>query len=312
MSARPYAKLVAPLREAAAHAAWTQWAALGFGPLAAPAARAIVDPEALVLASLTLGEQKRRLDRVMRTWLGMGSRLLSTGRLANLMRDYPESLAPRVAEFAAEAARHGDARWTRLAERSRGFAEARAVSETRVSPLFRVPAALMLRMRLAFGVGIKADALTFLIGCAGARAGMREIARSIGYADRAVRKAVEDLVAARFVDAVATSPASYTVTRKNWLPLLGTDDNATPLWRAWHSLYVVVNELVIWAERADAEGPTAYVAGSRLRDTFERLTPHITRALPNEHPDWHKAPEEWLEGPQPWVDELTRFLRDVR
>src|SRR5579859_663445 len=115
MSRTARANLVAPIREAAVQAAWAQWSAIGFGAGSRPG-RAIVDPEALVLASLAFGDHERRLERVMLMWLGSGSHLLGVGRLTTMMDAYPVSMAHRVAEFAAEAAERGDARWKRLAK----------------------------------------------------------------------------------------------------------------------------------------------------------------------------------------------------
>jgi len=124
MSARDYTSIVAPLREAAVQAAWTQWGAVAFGAAAKAPARAIVDPEALVLATLVLEARERRLNRLVQMWIGAGSRLLSTGRLASLLRDYPKSVTPKVAAFAAEAVGAGDAAgkgWrARRRPRSRG------------------------------------------------------------------------------------------------------------------------------------------------------------------------------------------------
>ena len=72
--------------------------------------RAVVDPEALVLASLVLLDQERRLGD-----------LLSVQRMKNLTADYPEPvrapLAHRVAWFATVARDVGkDLRWRSLAQ----------------------------------------------------------------------------------------------------------------------------------------------------------------------------------------------------
>ena len=309
MSAPTYASLVAPLREAAVQAAWVQWSGISFGAAAqGKSAQAVVDPDALVLASLAFESDLRRFGKVLHIWLRSGVRLLSTARISNLVRDYPQAMRGKLASLAADAVALGDARWRRLAGKAKGSGRVeRAVAEP-VTPNLRLPCAMMLRLRLALGVGIKADAMTFLLGSAH-RATVRQVAQGTGYADRAVRRAVEDLVAARFVDTVPTSPVSYAVPSQRWYPLLGVDDNTVPLWRWWHEVYVIARALVDWGEQADAAGWTRYVAGSRLRDVFERLTPLTSRAYVREHPDWSAAPDTWLEGPQPWVKELVELMR---
>ena len=308
MSARDYTSIVSPLREAAVQAAWTQWGAMAFGAAAKAPARAIVDPEALVLATLVLEEHERRLDRLVQMWIGVGSRLLSTGRLASLLRDYPESVTPKVAAFAAAAAGAGDARWKRLAGKARAKVAARQSVEA-VTPDLRQPSTLMLRLRLALGVGIKADALAFLLGRSGVRATVREIASGTGYFERAVRRALDDLVAARFVGIQATSPISYYAQWAKWEQLLGVDQNSAPLWRYWHELYVVVVALDGWGHEADAARWSRYVAASRLRDVFERIAPFRARAYVLEAPDWEQPAERWIEGE--WIAQLTDRLKGV-
>ncbi len=306
MPSAKYASLIAPVREAAVHAAWTQWGAMAFGAAAKQQARAIVDPEALVLVTLVLEEHEHRLKRLVQMWIGAGSRLLSTGRLANLLRDYPESVAPKVAAFAAEAVAAGDARWKRLAGKAK-VAARRSVEA--VTPDLRQPSTLMLRLRLALGVGIKADALAFLLGCVGVRATVRQIASGTGYYDRAVRRAVDDLVAARIVEVQATSPISYYAKWASWEQLLGVDQNSAPWWRSWHELYLVGLALDGWGRQADVAGWSRYVAASRLRDVFDRIAPFRARAYVHEAPDWEKPPEEWIGGE--WIPRLADRLRGV-
>ena len=308
MSARDYTSIVAPLREAAVQAAWTQWGAVAFGAAAKAPARAIVDPEALVLATLVLEARERRLNRLVQMWIGAGSRLLSTGRLASLLRDYPKSVTPKVAAFAAEAVGAGDARWKRLAGKAKAKV-ARRPSVEAVTLDLRQPSKVMLRLRLALGVGIKADALAFLLGRTGVRATVREVASGTGYFERAVRRALDDLVAARFLAVQATSPISYYAQWANWEQLLGVDQNHAPLWRCWHELYLVVVALDGWGREADTARWSRYVAASRLRDVFERIEPFRTRAYVHEAPDWEKPSEEWIEGE--WIAQLADRLKGV-
>jgi hypothetical protein len=80
MSAPPIANPLGSLREAAVRAAWTQWGAIFTFAASPRPAHAIVDPEALLLASLGLTEQEPRLRRVLDVWAQYGARLLSVQR----------------------------------------------------------------------------------------------------------------------------------------------------------------------------------------------------------------------------------------
>src|SRR2546430_17225679 len=83
------ASAIAELREAAAHAAWTQWGAIFSFPASRRQAHAIVDPEALVLGSLALREHEPRLRGVVQLWARYGPRLLSVHRIKNLGSFFP-------------------------------------------------------------------------------------------------------------------------------------------------------------------------------------------------------------------------------
>jgi len=301
---------VAPLREAAAEAAWTQWGAIGFGATARRPARAIVDPEALVLASLALGEHERRLTDVMQYWLGVGVDLLSVGRLRALQRDYGDGMRERVRAFAASARAAGGARWAALAGKARATRPPATGKEPSTADL-RQPSTIMLRLRLAMGVGIKADALALLVGGLGGGMTVRDIATSLGYQERAVRRAVEDLVAARFVAMQATSPVRFHVRFGDWEALLGVDADHAPVWRGWHQLYIMVAALDDWARRAEQASWTDYVVASKLRDSFDEMRPGVARAYGGEEPDWSLPPERWFDELELWTGRAVERLNAV-
>src|SRR5438876_1035970 len=115
------ASAIAELREAAAQAAWTQWAAIFSFPASKRRAHAIVDPEALLLGSLALSEHEPRLRGVVQLWARHESRLLSVQRMKNLVPLFRSAVRERLAEFARLAVTEGgDQRWRSVASRSSG------------------------------------------------------------------------------------------------------------------------------------------------------------------------------------------------
>ena len=155
------------LVRAASDAAWKQWGSILSIPSGDRVARAIVDPEALILSSVVLANQESRLWRVCRIWAGRGTRLLSVQRMKNIATSFDASIEPRLFEFAHIAVTKGnDMRWRKLAKATERTSSRNDPSAT---PRVTVPPALMLRMRLGFGVGIKADVLRSLLGAPAAR-----------------------------------------------------------------------------------------------------------------------------------------------
>src|SRR2546430_15719782 len=101
------ASAIAELREAAAHAAWTQWGAIFSFPASRRQAHAIVDPEALVLGSLALREHEPRLRGVVQLRARYESRVLSVQRLKNLGPLFPAGVRERLAAPPPPAAAGG-------------------------------------------------------------------------------------------------------------------------------------------------------------------------------------------------------------
>src|SRR5215207_212301 len=161
MSATP-ASIASAAREAAADALWRLWAALG-APLAGGGLepRSVIDPEATLRLSLSIRDYERRLDDVLAWWAEAGAHLTSVQRLTTLARRFPPAAQAGLGAFAAAALAAGDTRWTRQAAGATEPLESRG-KRGREPRLTGVPP-LVLRLRAAFGVGVRADALAVLI-----------------------------------------------------------------------------------------------------------------------------------------------------
>jgi len=273
MSAR--AEIASAARVAAVDAAWRQWAALGAPVSGSGVAVSVADPEALLLLSCVLRDGERRLDDVLAWWASAGATLLSVQRVRTMMRQYPASTRNGLAAFAHAAIAAGDARWKLLAGPSPEdalFSRGKRAREPRLA----VYTALMLRLRAAFGVGVKADAIAVLIAMGGADATVRSLVRATGYTAAAVRRAVKEMEAARVVRSTAVRPAAYRVDAGAWSAFLGTDAGELGGWRYFADLFAFLAAVIAWGE---AEGDDGYVSASAARDIFEahRLAFELSR-----------------------------------
>jgi hypothetical protein len=136
-------------------------------------------------------------------------------------------------------------------------------------PALTEPTALLLRLRAGFGVGIKADVLGFLLGMQGAWATARDITEATSYTSQAVRRALEDMAVARFLEVTRQTPAKYRVDPKGWTELLGIR-GTPPAWRDWQPVFAFVGDLSRWAEGKASLKASPYLVSSRARDLFER------------------------------------------
>jgi hypothetical protein len=265
MSARDVVSATRHLQETTLGVLWRQWGALGASTASLPG-RSLVDPEALVLVSLTMREEERRLSDVLRWWAKAGAPLLSVTRIRTLASRFPDSTRGRLGEFASLAILEGhDFRWRPLARPS-SRPEGRRGKALGADPTFTNPPALLLRLRLGFGVTVKADLLAVLLGSPGCWLTVRDIAASLGYTAQSIRRAADDLVAARLMQRTNDTPAGYRLDAKSWAGLVGGPEKLPP-WRHWVRVFAFVAAVAEWMPReADREGMSPYVVSSRARD----------------------------------------------
>jgi hypothetical protein len=270
MSSNVLDRIADDVRESAVSLAWAQWATLGSAASSQVKAKALVDPEVLVLLSLTLRQHERRLWDVLCSWIPVGVRLLSVQRIKNLAREFPLPTTTALSQFASLAVSEGkDARWRSLAESpSDGLPPGRG-KEWNVTGGFIEAPALMLRLRLGLGVGLRADALSFLLARQGEWLPVRAIAASLCYTEAATRRALENLSAARLIHATAEGqPTTYFADANPWCDILGID--TPPKWRGWFETFVLLADLDQMWQSTEARTATEYAARALLRQSLSK------------------------------------------
>ena len=215
---------------------WRQWAAVGgAAPDPIRPARSVVDPEALLLASLWLAEMDRRLEDVAAAWVTVNSTLLSVQRVKNLIPAFPAGTSKRVSGMADVALLTKDFRWASVACHERQFPGGDS-GITAAKPQFTHSATLMLQLRQGMGVGVKADILAWLLATrrdGRSWAGTAAITEALAYSAASVRRAADDLAAARFIEVPSSSPVRlYGVDPARWVAALGIGP-IEPDWPDW-------------------------------------------------------------------------------
>ena len=294
-----------------------------------------------MLLSLTLIQTERRLGDLLRDWGARNSDLLSVQRVKNLEANYPEPirrpLVQRLAWFAAVARDEGkDLRWRSLgnewadveahgagpkgepgefggvgAREHGAHAPRGALTRSRATRArLTSSATLLLRLRLGFGVGVKADLLGFLLARVEAWATVRDIADAIGYTVAAVRRAAEDLAAARLIEALDAQSASYRAMYGAWAPLLGFEERP-PRWASWHERFVFVTAFLHWAEAARERPLSAYAFGAHGRQLLEQHRSAFERdfvAVWSEHStvqDWGAFVRQSVRSLAAWMEAMA-------
>ncbi len=258
VSAPTVDSLFRPVLEAAITLLWNQWADVGGVARRTRDLHSLIDPEVLVLASDALRHREPRLGEVLQPWLRHRADLLSVQRLTNLAGR--ADTVPRYdpAAIAALALRGPNGhRWKRLAGKAAVDSGSDAVQPMSTSQELRGPNTIMLRLRLGMGVGVKADAMSYLVGspdwCS-----VKEVTRATGYTVAAVRRALDELTQAGFISseepfAWQSRPARrFRADRSRWQVMLSAD-HPLPHWGFYRERFDFVVHLSQWLDEGHGQ-----------------------------------------------------------
>jgi hypothetical protein len=236
----------------------------------------MIDPEALVLITLSLSSHEKRFWEVLTGWNPAGVRLLSVQRMKNLACSYPEhtqNLASEYACFAHDSV--GDRRWKSLCDRSKSRGRPSRGKQWNVEIDLTHVAALMIRLRRGIGVNMRADVLSVLLAQRGEAVSVRHLAETLKYTAAATRRAAEDLASAHFVQVTRSAmPDTYAVDPKAWGRLLGFA-GPPPKWLRWQEMFEYLAAVDDW-ERSSRD---RLVSDYALETLGGQLTERHSRAF---------------------------------
>lgn len=304
MSALTLDSGLAAVREALLAVVWGQWTVLGGrggGRIKRP--RAVVDPEALVLASCALRDDEPRLWDMAAGFVAQSSGLLSVQRTRNLAKAYPPGVRTVLKELAAVAKVDGrDARWAPLAA-----AEYQPYRASKFAPeavRLMDPATLVLRLRLAFGVQARTDVLAFLLTSGDGAFSAKQIAEGTGYGSIPIRRACELMSRSRLLRTEGARPERYRVRRVAWMQLLELPGNP-PRWRHWQPIFAFLAHLLEWDAGRAGKRRSAYLeSGDVRRLVLEHAAAFSVNRLDIKPPADYQG-EAFIEG-------FASILTDVR
>ena len=284
---------------------WRQWAQLGLASAQVETRDGwVVDPEALLHLTATLGRWDPRLFDEAIDWLAKNARFFNMPRLKSLAKRHGFS-GYAVCQAMARVAGDTDSRlhWrlpvpaptgeteplffssngTPLAAYgksddtftrsgyARGPVELRGMSR-RFNPV--MPEAALLRMRSLLGVSARAEILLYLL--THKMAHPSGIARETGFSQKNVQDALVDMSASGIVH-VATLEGrmkSYFVQAKDRAPFLYTPD-CPPRWVTWAPLFRSVEELSLRLRTLDHTSMDQLLLSSHLRQLVKAIRPGV-------------------------------------
>ena len=301
---------------AAVRCAWSQWSSIGALTNRGPQIdEEIVDPEALLLASVGLGEREPRLRTLAVDWALENSELLSVARIRALLEgpfargvfDF-ESLAETI------ATEGGDARWKALMPLD-ARAAARPIPPRRArraaQPRWRGARTLVLQLRRGFGVSVKPDLIAILIGRRGEWTDVATLVELSGYSVAGVRRAADDLADATLIHSSGGHNRAYRADPRFWLAVAGEPGAA--VWRRRADGFAFVlswrRDLAEKDAFHDSEFSLALNFGTRMAEFWKLwLEAGVTRPPVSDEPakSW-KSRDAAIESLVRWFDDRATY-----
>lgn len=190
------------------------------------AKNSVIDPEALVLTSLSFAEIAPDLMECVVWWASAGASFTNWGRMQRMAALYGPRGRERLAQFAS------------IRKKRTPTSVAMEVAK------WEWPA-LMVRMRGLFGACARADFMTFLLASDWTHATVSEISGQMLYSKASVRGVLETMRRAGGVFGSDTQPSYYSLNRGAWLEALGMPADALVrrcLWPDW----MRIGALCVW------------------------------------------------------------------
>jgi len=286
---------------------WREWTALGVAGQERVALRHVIDPEALLLFTCSLGRYDQRLFDEVLDWLARNGRFLNVQRMRNMLRQegfHGGDVVSAVADWMSQ--RDSSVKWRTLAGAKmqadkpralfslpdgcplpqpadndptflkhglvRGAVTLRGYSQ--VFPADSAPCRL-LGMRALFGVNARCDILTYLAIHGASHP--REIARELYYSQKAVHDAMTDMACSSVVHSSRGTRERTFRIASNALPFL-TGPRETARWVNWPILLTAAETVWEMTETLLARNLDPLVEASQIVLTLQSVLDRLTRA----------------------------------
>ena len=314
--------------------AWDQWAQMGV--LAEPSRRDVwvMDPEALLVLTLSVGRAEPRLFDEVLDWLWTNGRLISVQRLRNLSR-VDETLERTVAAVLDWVSTSGgaiklpparptpspgrgeplfvvDGHKLRVASpdptfRRYGLLRSAVVRTGRSRPPdLEAPINLAFRLRLLFGVGSRAECIRCLLTDLRPELSVADVTEVVGYAKRNVADALGALAAAGMVaQRTQRNVLRYRIEHRRWTEFLDLDVDALDP-NPNRSALLALASISRWVATTPAD-LSDQLRASRARDLVERIGPDLSAAGVS-LPPGNRPGADYLDGFWQCVDDALALL----
>jgi len=285
---------------------WRQWSALGVAGQSQSMDRWMLDPDALLLATTSLGRDPRLFDEVL-DWLNTNGQFINLQRLQNLGQRFGDLTVLRA--MAAHLARRSvHAKWKTLLREKPTVAETQALfpgvplvgspdelfarygwrrGPVKLRQLSQPtdphrPTNFLIKLRALFGMQARAEVMAYLLAMESGYPG--DMAVRLAYFPRTLQTTLNDLARSGHLESRREGQEKrFWLRRDDWRFLLtwtsGTGESAPefPRWVDWASLFVALESVSRFLGRPDLEQASPTVQAIELRACLDTWDPAFLR-----------------------------------
>ena len=287
---------------------WRQWSALGVAGHSRSDDPWVIDPEALLLFTCTLGRHEPRLFDEVIDWLQANGPFINILRLKRILRTEKFAGGRVLAAVAGLMSKGAEVlKWKRLAESAEPTGSLEALffaKDGQTLPIVGDPDAhfaryglkrgplrlrgysqmfrptertnLLLQLRALFGINVRCEIVLYLLAHEAAHPS--KIARDTYYFARAVQNTLVDMSRSGIVQLRSSAREKhYWLKTEHWAALLNRDEQF-PKWVTWPPLFSALER--IWLRLDDPKLITLdpLLKSSEVRQLMIEVRPSIERA----------------------------------
>ncbi len=253
---------------------WSLWTELGVAGVIRKHQNCLISVEELILLTALLAEEDPRLRDEALDWCTRYHHFISITRLRTLIKTLGPSVLGPFSAFAATLNSVSRANWPTF---SSATAWKFIPSGKSQPPRCELPALLSLRVRALFGVGARADLITFFLTQEKGDFTASDTTE-IGYNKRSLADLLDDFVKSRLFDAFTKRNQRYYSFIKcdQMRTAIGLLPEAVPSWRQILEVLLPLRNCIKQVEKQSASTKTIEVRNvlKKMEDTLRKL--HLT------------------------------------
>jgi hypothetical protein len=313
---------------------WRQWSALGVPGQTTIEERRVVDPESLLLFSLTVGRYDARLFDEILDWLVVNGAFMNVQRLRNLMKRFDfqsQAQLSAVSELLMKKS-NDPLKWKRLAapcsprnpeplfflksgktipmpdEKAPEFSAygllrgpIKLRGHAQPFPTKGMPS-LLLRLRALLGVNARCELLCLL--AATEEINPSDVARQTGYSPRTVQNTLADMARSGVVQVRSGNRDKWYALNSGVLDLLLKPEGSPTPWVNWAPLFRALEILWIGINDPKRQNLDPLTLASELRRLAKEMRPLLADA------GWGRQLED--DSSFRGIEYSSIFIRDIK